>query len=65
MGEKAFLLLALLGDKLYFCIVFHGIRFKVSKRLIVVRQSIFFVPILKVCLACKNEGWVNSFSLSA
>ena len=26
---------------LYICIVFHGIRFKVSKRLVVGRQSIF------------------------
>ena len=28
----------------YICTVFHGIRFKVSKRLVVERQSIFFIP---------------------
>ena len=29
----------------YFCNVFHGIRFKVSKRLVVVMTINFFVPL--------------------
>ncbi len=40
----SFQMLALLAKNPYFCTVFHGIRFKVSKRLVVGRQSIFFVP---------------------
>ena len=33
--------------KPYLCIsVFHGIRFKVNERLVVVRQPSFFIPIL-------------------
>ena len=42
----SFQMLALLAKNPYFCTVFHGIRFKVSKRLVVGRQSIFLYLLL-------------------